>query len=930
MPIPRPALLLALALAVGCQQSKDPLAPAPAAGPGPVPQGRMATAGDLTLQGIVLGRLEVDPGALSASFEPEAGRSGQVGDTEQVYDLSIGQYLKPTTFHVTGVGRTDKTFTITYGITHPFPAPNLAKPASASNRADLSFAGRVLFLADVASPASNTYFANVVANTSYVLNADGYVKPGGMLDTPGMTANTFPFKVIADQALDTITSTTTGAKIDRGLLPGPGNYHLTIGWQRDTMGTTADRWAGFSVLHQGQTAGNSLDLDLDALGQTPTSFDIAILIKYVDPRGGTTTSQKLRNRLPANPADITKFVYRHPHGSMDVEKVEWLGEGGGFLANQLSSSEFRLRVRDWDARASVTTKADLADDPVASKIAPEEWGDPTLSVCIPGITGDSSSELTLGNAAADDDSAFGGDADADTGWAGDELFFRESVSKLVLSGQTAGNYTGLIRVQDPEAATDPAWHWHLTPEQVPLQPGENPFTVTYQRIRVVQQAGITGWAARMGGTSTDLVAAMTLAGSDPVVGGTFGGSANLGGGSRISQGSTDGAVVKTGANGQYLWDYTFGSVGADTVTGVATDPEGNVYVLGTIGGRAVNFGGGWRAVRSSPDAFLVKLNPEGVYQWDRMFGNDTGSETGAGIAANALGQVAVTGTFNSDNLTVAGTDLLSSSGDAAFLGMFATDGQGQWSRAFDGAVGSSTEAGRGVALDSTGRMAVLLEYATNNLDIGTGPLAMRGVRDVAVVQLTAARIVESVWTLGGPGEDRGRGVAWSTVANGPLATGSFTSGGMVDLGNGPVSTAAQGFDIWFAKPAPGAAAVTAGGPGADHGLAVAVDGTGAAYVAGQYSQDCNFGQGARVSRGGLDCFVIKRSAASLSPLWEALIGGTGNDGSAGLGVSLSQVYSAGFFRATVDMNPGTGTTNLSSLGQEDWFVTRAKTSNGRW
>ncbi|HYE76889.1 MAG TPA: hypothetical protein VEI97_02790, partial [bacterium] len=87
----------------------------------------------------------------------------------------------------------------------------------------------------------------------------------------------------------------------------------------------------------------------------------------------------------------------------------------------------------------------------------------------------------------DDDAAFGGDVAQDSGVPGDALFYCEPVTKTVTSGQTAGAFTGLVSVTDPEASADTStWKFPLDPDLNLLTGTDVPDAVVYQVFTVNQ------------------------------------------------------------------------------------------------------------------------------------------------------------------------------------------------------------------------------------------------------------------------------------------------------------------------------------------------------------------------------------------------------------------------------------------------------------
>ncbi|HYE79585.1 MAG TPA: hypothetical protein VEI97_16480, partial [bacterium] len=445
-----------LGLAAGCNGA-SPLAPAgdPIASPvapqthsGAANLGTPLAAGPgLAEAPLALYRLSLDPATLQGSFTPLAARGLQ--QTDDVFDLSVDNFLQAGSLTISRITANPRTVDITYRFTHPFRAPSdPTAPATAANRADLGIAGRVLFLADVTPGPDNTFFAGadpVILNSRLVTNADGYFAPKALLGLSGFGANTFPYKMLGDETYDPDTGFREGVSNGGDVT---GNYDPMVGWQRDTLGPDNAGWTGYGVLHQGQVALNTISVSQEALREGERfDVDVAVLAKYADPRGGATGIEKRANRLPADPPDVSKFVYRMPHGALDVQRVTFLREDGTLLTNSNSTTRVRFHVEDWDARATETAEDDLANEPMASKVAKLESGVPTLEVSAPGIIGDASAVTIFDPATTliNDDSGFGGDAAADTGVPSDALFYRGTLTNTVTTGQVRGTSIAVVR-----------------------------------------------------------------------------------------------------------------------------------------------------------------------------------------------------------------------------------------------------------------------------------------------------------------------------------------------------------------------------------------------------------------------------------------------------------------------------------------------------
>lgn len=494
--VPSLAATFAL-LALGCgggSGSQSPLAPATPATTDPLAApvlpdvitsvqaglGGVTVDGAISESALAIYTLDIDPAALTATASLKATREATAND--DLYLLSIDSFLKSDSLKVTGISSTATTVDINYTIEHPFPQASdpTGTPNGSTNRADLGIAGRVLFLTDVTSATGNTFFdetgasgGSVIANTDLVANADAYYTPAGLLALSG-TANTFPYKTLVDE-----TGDGSRVGVSNGGTP-QGNFGAD-GWTRDEL---ASGWTGFGVLHQGQVTAGSVALNKAALSGGFT-LDVAVLAKYNDPRGGTTPAQKKANRLPPASADATLFAYRMPHGALDVEKVTFEADGGGFWTNLISGSTMEFKVADFDARATETVETDLSLDLGFGTVAVGEAGAPTLAVCIPGVLGDATVIDTWDptSTLVDDDSLRGGDAGMDTGEPGDELYYINTVTKGAIGGQTDGTYRGMVRAIDVEDALDPGLTIPLDGTLAPLS-ANLPRPIGYQSFDV--------------------------------------------------------------------------------------------------------------------------------------------------------------------------------------------------------------------------------------------------------------------------------------------------------------------------------------------------------------------------------------------------------------------------------------------------------------
>ncbi|HRF19894.1 MAG TPA: SBBP repeat-containing protein, partial [Chitinophagaceae bacterium] len=161
-------------------------------------------------------------------------------------------------------------------------------------------------------------------------------------------------------------------------------------------------------------------------------------------------------------------------------------------------------------------------------------------------------------------------------------------------------------------------------------------------------------------------------------------------------------------------------------------------------------------------------------------------------------------------------------------------------------------------------------------------------------------------------------------------TGVFQGTVDFDPGAGTVSlTSAGSYDVLFAKyDADGnyVYAKALGGTGSDFGNGIAVDGSGNVYVTGYFSGTADFDPGAGtaniISAGTQDIFFAKYDASG-NYVYAKALGGTGGDYSNDIALDGSgNVYVTGYFNGTGDFDPGAGTANLTSAGNNDLFFAK--------
>jgi hypothetical protein len=255
---------------------------------------------------------------------------------------------------------------------------------------------------------------------------------------------------------------------------------------------------------------------------------------------------------------------------------------------------------------------------------------------------------------------------------------------------------------------------------------------------------------------------------------------------RSRHGGLEAFVSELNADGTQLPFSTFiGGSGDDTTNGIALDPFGNIYVVGSttsdkdfsVPGRSFNTG--YNGGKS--DIFVAKYSPNGQdLLWTTFLGSH-GGDYGNGIAVDNSGNVYVAGDTDSDQYPVTkdATQGSRAGGVDAVFSVLDTNGLNLLYSTFYG--GSGNDSAVGIALDQYAQ--VYLTGQTSSADLPTSkgvvqPLPGGGDSDAFLAKM-------SVFGSAIPGTSNSTNPTPASVVN---PESSFVSA----FGRGMVSTSVEG------------------------------------------------------------------------------------------------------------------------------------------
>jgi len=445
------------------------------------------------------------------------------------------------------------------------------------------------------------------------------------------------------------------------------------------------------------------------------------------------------------------------------------------------------------------------------------------------------------------------------------------------------------------------------------------------------------WAKRIGGVNYDQGFSIAIDASGNVyTTGNFEGTVDFDPGigtyNLTSVGGPDIFVSKLDALGNFVWAKQFGGTENDFGQDIAIDASGNIYTTGHFMGSA-DFDPGAASYNLTSvgyyDIFVSKLDTAGNFVWALQIGG-TNADNCNSIALDASGCVYTTGFFwgTSDFDPGAGIFNLTSKGDYdIFISKLDASGNFVWARQLGGPLCNISQC---IALDASGNVYTT-GYFEGNVDFNPGSgnyiLTATGDFDAFISKLDASG--NFVWArkLGGPFFEVGNSIDIDIFGN-VYSIGNFE--GTADFDPGAANynlTAKGGPDIYISKLDVSGNFVWArqlGGTQYDAGLSIDLDASGGIYSTGYFEDTVDFDPGAGVyelmSEGGYDIFVSKLDASG-NFVWASRMGGMFYEISWSIDFDATgYLYTTGVFRGTGDFDPGAGTYNLTSAGQEDIFI----------
>ncbi|MBL0341837.1 MAG: T9SS type A sorting domain-containing protein [Bacteroidetes bacterium] len=318
------------------------------------------------------------------------------------------------------------------------------------------------------------------------------------------------------------------------------------------------------------------------------------------------------------------------------------------------------------------------------------------------------------------------------------------------------------------------------------------------------------WAKRAGGSypdqgnsvSTDTSGNVIMTGYFASTTITFGTITltNLSGPSTI--GPSDIFIVKYDENGNVLWATNGGSPSDEQGNSVSTDAGGNVFITGWFSGPDIIFGtdtlyNSGNLTFYNYDIYIVKYDANGNVLWAKSAGG-TDSDNSNRVSTDAIGNVFMTGYFDSPAISFGTTTLTNAGLRDIFIVKYDAGGNVLWVKSAGGAY---IDNGTSVSTDASGNVFITGYFDSPTITFGTTTLTRNGLfSDIYIVKYDAGGNV--LWAKSAGGIDIDGGNSLSTDAGGNVfITGYFHSPSITFGTTTLINSGAPGttYDIFIAK-----------------------------------------------------------------------------------------------------------------------------------
>ncbi|GAB3643723.1 hypothetical protein GCM10027423_43600 [Spirosoma arcticum] len=317
-----------------------------------------------------------------------------------------------------------------------------------------------------------------------------------------------------------------------------------------------------------------------------------------------------------------------------------------------------------------------------------------------------------------------------------------------------------------------------------------------------------------------------------------------------------------------FWDKTFGGSNFDALYSIVATPEGG-FLLSGYSNSSVS-GDKTADSRGGNDYWLIKINANGVKQWDKTFGGSSNDYFPSGIVATSDGGFLVGGT--SDSPASGDKTADSKGGNDYWLIKINVNGVKQWDKTFGGSGNDNLS-----SIVATADGGFLVGGYSQSPASGDKTEDGKGAGDYWLIKINVNGVKQWDKTFGGSSDDNLHSIV-ATADGGFLVGGESQSSASGDKtenrrGNNSLTT-----DYWLIKINGSGVKQwdkTFGGSGNDNLSSIVATSDGGFWVGGSSDSPAS-GDKMEEGKGFNDCWLIKINGSGVKQ-WDKTFGGPGFD-----------------------------------------------------
>ncbi len=381
-------------------------------------------------------------------------------------------------------------------------------------------------------------------------------------------------------------------------------------------------------------------------------------------------------------------------------------------------------------------------------------------------------------------------------------------------------------------------------------------------------------------------------------------------------------IAKFDASGNVLWAKNVGGSGNDFGQSISTDGNGNVFITGGFESSTIIFGSDTLINLGIQNIFIAKYDASGNLLFAKSVGGSS-QDVGYSISTDGIGNVFVTGWFQSPSITFGSTTLTNQGFTNIFITKYDAIGNVLWAKSV---AGNADDYGVGVSTDGSGNVYLTGSYGYT-LTFGTTILSNTGSAEFFIAKYDASGNV--LWAKSASGSSNGNSISTDGIGN-VFVTGFFKSS-TVTFGNTILTNSDSAPDIFIVKyDALGNVlwAKSSTGTSTDVGCGVSTDGIGNVYLTGYFNSSLiSFDSDTITNAGYWNIFLTKYDASG-NVIWVKSARGDGGD----MGYSVSadgsgNVFITGILNSFVTICGSTTLTN-TNMGGTNIFLAKLNGISG--